>query len=77
MPETDPCEVLAQLEARRLDILMNGSVKVTRFRAATGQEEEVQLAAPDLKALDAEIARYRDRCDASNGKRRRFAIRAG
>lgn len=76
--DDDPCVTLQRLEARKTELLLTGAVKVQRFRTASGQEEEVQFASTDMKALDAEIARYRDLCARSKGKRgSRFAIRAG
>ena len=77
MPDPTPCEILAELEAAKRKLMTGQSVKLTRFRAATGEERETHRAPADMKALDAEIRRYRDLCDRSKGGSGRFAIRAG
>ena len=77
MPDQTPCEILAELETAKRALLTGKAVKLTRFRAATGEERETHRVAADMKALDAEIRRYRDLCDRSKGGTGRFAIRAG
>jgi len=74
----DPCVVLAELESVRRRIITGEGEKVIRSRSAAGVEREIHCHAANLPALDAEIRRYRDLCDAARGIRpSRFAITAG
>lgn len=67
----DPCAELERMRERRRELASSGGEKRIRF----GQEE-TEYHAPNLAALDREIARLERECDAAQGltpRRARFA----
>lgn len=69
---TNPCLVWPKLQEAYYRILAGETEVRVRF-----QEREVELARANLALLQTEITRLRAECDRKQGKRSRYAIRAG
>jgi len=69
---TKPCEVWPVLQGAYYKLLAGDTEVRVRFR-----EREVELSRSNLELLDAEIQRLKIACDKAQGKRSRYAIRAG
>lgn len=70
---SQPCLVWPRLQEAYYRLLAGERETVVRFDG----QREVQLQAVNADALKAEIDRLRIACEAAQGRRARFAIRAG
>lgn len=69
--ESDPCSIVSALEASRVRAATGDNVVRISIRSPVSTDE-TEYAKHDLKALDALIAQYRDRCVAKLTGRRPF-----
>jgi uncharacterized small protein (DUF1192 family) len=69
---TNPCQVWPQLQAAYYSLLAGETEARVRFR-----EREVELTQASLPALQREIERLKAECERKQGRRARYAIRAG
>lgn len=69
---TKPCEIWPILQGAYYKLLAGETEVRVKFR-----EREVELVRANLQLLDREIQKLKAACDKSQGKRARYAIRAG
>lgn len=69
---TQPCLVWPPLQAAYYRLLAGETEVRVRFR-----EREVELARANLQLLDREIQKLKAACERSQGRRARYAVRAG
>lgn len=69
---TNPCLVWPKLQEAYYKLLAGETEVRVRFR-----EREVELARANLQLLEREIQKLRAECERKQGRRARYAIRAG
>ena len=68
---SDPCAVLAALQAAELKIVTGGGVIMTQF----AESQEVRWGRADVAQLGTLIQRYERLCESKSGRRSRYAKR--
>lgn len=69
---TDPCLVWPRLQEAYYKLLAGETEVRVRFR-----EREVELGRANLQLLDREIQKLKAACERRQGRRARYAVRAG
>jgi hypothetical protein len=74
---SDPCALLAAMRPAYYELIAGKGAQSVTFTAGNGTTKSVMFHRTDISLLSALITRLENECAEKQGKRRRYAVRAG